>query len=132
MLDFNQSQSTAVVRTGAGSRDFFGTAYGQIGGKYDGFQFGEGTVSFDDTLLLIEPDAAWQYDVEQKKRIVVPPPEGEKADPAATATVAVTTAADPGKKPTGRRPGGRPEGEDVPRRRRGQRGARQVEAEHHR
>ena len=77
----------AVVRTGAGSRDFFGTAYGQTDGKYDGFQFGEGDVSFDDTLLLIEPDAARQYAIEQKKLVVVSPPDGGKADPSATATV---------------------------------------------
>ena len=48
----------AVVRTGAASKDFFGTAYGETDGKYDGFQFGDGGVSFDDTLLLIEPEAA--------------------------------------------------------------------------
>ena len=40
----------AVVRTGASSRDFFGTAYGFENGKYEGFSFGTGGVSFDDTL----------------------------------------------------------------------------------
>ena len=52
----------SAVRSGAGSRDFFGTAYGEAGGKFDGFQFGDGDVSVDDTLLLIEPEAAKQYD----------------------------------------------------------------------
>ena len=59
----------AVIRTGAASRDFFGTAYGQADGKFDGFLFGDGGVSFDDTLLLIEPEAASQYATEQKKLI---------------------------------------------------------------
>lgn len=70
---------STVVRTGAASRDFFGTAYGQSGGKYDGFQIGEGAVSFDDTLLLIEPEYAKQYAVEQQKLVVVPPPEVEQS-----------------------------------------------------
>ena len=52
----------AAVRTGASSRDFFGTAYGQADGKFDGFQFGQGSVSFDDTLLLIEPEYATAYE----------------------------------------------------------------------
>src|SRR5690606_19989082 len=52
----------AAVRTGASSCDFFGTAYGQADGKYDGFQLGQGSVSFDDTLLLIEPEHAVAYE----------------------------------------------------------------------
>ena len=49
-------------------------------GKYDGFEFGAGAVSFDNTLLLIEPGAAKQYAIEQKKLIVVLPPEaGDEA-----------------------------------------------------
>lgn len=69
---------SAVVRTGAGSKDFFGTAYGHTDGKYDGFQFGDGDISFNDTLLLIEPETATQYAIEQKKLIVALPPESEK------------------------------------------------------
>lgn len=46
---------------GAGSRDFFGTAYGQHEGKFDGFKFGDADVQLDDTLLLIEPEAAKAY-----------------------------------------------------------------------
>ncbi len=67
----------AVVRTGGASRDFFGTAYSQDGGKYEGFQFGDGSVSLDDTLLLIDPEVAKQYTIEQKKLIVAKPPEGD-------------------------------------------------------
>ncbi len=54
-----------AVRTGAASRDFFGTAYGQKDGKFDGFQLGGGSVQVDDTLLLIEPEAAVQYEASQ-------------------------------------------------------------------
>ena len=63
----------AAVRSGATSRDFFGTAYGEAGGNYGGFQFG-GAVSVDDTLLLIEPEAAKQYDLAQKVVVVPDPP----------------------------------------------------------
>lgn len=65
----------SAVRSGAGTRDFFGTAYGEAGGKFNGFQFGDGDVSVDDTLLLIEPEAAKQYAIAQKTMIVVDPPE---------------------------------------------------------
>jgi hypothetical protein len=51
----------AIVK-GAGSRDFFGTAYGQHEGKFDGFKFGDANVQLDDTLLLIEPGAANAYE----------------------------------------------------------------------
>lgn len=68
----------AVVRAGATSHDFFGIAYGQTDAKYDGFQFGFGNVSFDATLLLIEPEVAKQYAIEQKKlKVVVPPGSGK-------------------------------------------------------
>jgi hypothetical protein len=50
----------AIVK-GAGSRDFFGTAYGEHEGKFDGFKLGDANVQLDDTLLLIEPDAAVRY-----------------------------------------------------------------------
>jgi predicted AAA+ superfamily ATPase len=51
----------AIVK-GAGSRDFFGTAYGQQEGKFDGFKLGDTNVQLDDTLLLIEPEAAKAYE----------------------------------------------------------------------
>lgn len=60
----------AIVK-GAGSRDFFGTAYGQHEGKFDGFKLGDANVQLDDTLLLIDPDAAMAY--EDANRPVEPP-----------------------------------------------------------
>ena len=51
----------AIVK-GAASKDFFGTAYGYHDGKYDGFKLGDANVQLDDTLLLIEPEAARQYE----------------------------------------------------------------------
>jgi predicted AAA+ superfamily ATPase len=57
----NRDSLTQAIRTGVASADFFGTAYGQEGDKYTGFQIGEGNVQFDDTLLLIEPNAASDY-----------------------------------------------------------------------
>ena len=54
--------SQAIVK-GAGTRDFFGTAYGEHDGKYDGFKVGDSNVQFDDTLLLIEPEMAKAYEV---------------------------------------------------------------------
>ncbi|HBI42788.1 MAG TPA: hypothetical protein DDY78_08010 [Planctomycetales bacterium] len=60
----------SAVRSGAGSQDFFGTAYGESGGKFEGFQFGDGNVSVNETLLLIEPEAAKEYAVVQKKALV--------------------------------------------------------------
>jgi hypothetical protein len=51
-----------AIRAGAASRDFFGTAYGRSGEVFDGFQLGGGNVIFDDTLLLIEPEAAAAYE----------------------------------------------------------------------
>jgi len=53
-----------AILAGAASRDFFGTAYGQHDGKFDGFKFGEAIVQVDDTLLLIDPEVAKKYVVE--------------------------------------------------------------------
>ena len=53
----------AVVK-GAGTRDFFGTAYGQSGDTHEGFKFGDSNVQFDDTLLLIDPEKThrkWRF-----------------------------------------------------------------------
>ncbi|MBI4322294.1 MAG: ATP-binding protein [Chloroflexi bacterium] len=58
-----------AIATGAASRDFFGTAYGQHEGRFDGFKLGVANVQLDDTLLLIEPEAAQRYEAAQ-----VPPP----------------------------------------------------------
>jgi uncharacterized protein len=51
----------AIVK-GANTRDFFGTAYGEHDGTYDGFKFADANVQLDDTLLLIEPEAAKAYE----------------------------------------------------------------------
>jgi hypothetical protein len=54
-------------------------------------------VSFDDTLLLIEPEVAKQYAIEQKKlKVVVPPGSGKIAGTETESTMAVV---EPGKKP---------------------------------
>jgi predicted AAA+ superfamily ATPase len=50
-----------TIQKGAASQDFFGTAYGEHEGKYDGFVIGDANVQLDDTLLLIEPGAAAEY-----------------------------------------------------------------------
>jgi hypothetical protein len=52
-----------AIHTGAASTDFFGTAIGEATGRLEGFIFGKGQVQFDDTLLLIEPEAAKSYAV---------------------------------------------------------------------
>ena len=58
----NRDVLAQAIRSGAASRDFFGTAYGQSGSTFDGFQLGSGNVIFDDTLLLIEPTVAASYE----------------------------------------------------------------------
>ncbi|HCF58548.1 MAG TPA: hypothetical protein DFS52_11210, partial [Myxococcales bacterium] len=50
-----------VILVGAGSEDFFGTAYGQQGERLEGFKLGDANVQLDGTLLLIEPGAAKAY-----------------------------------------------------------------------
>ncbi len=83
----------SAVRTGASSRDFYGTAYGHTDGKYDGFAFGDGDISFNDTLLLIEPEVATQYDIDLKKLIVVDAPEtsGSQVEPLPQTTTIPTS-----------------------------------------
>jgi hypothetical protein len=67
-----------AIRSGTASRDFFGTAYGQDGETFEGFQFGGGDVVFDDTLLLIEPEAARAYEEAHRPASPTPRPEPEK------------------------------------------------------
>lgn len=51
-----------TISAGVNSRDFFGVAYGQEEGRYQGFHFTENTsVIFDESLLLIEPKAASEF-----------------------------------------------------------------------
>jgi hypothetical protein len=52
----------AIVK-GAGTRDFFGTAYSQSNEKFEGFKIGDANVQLDDTLLLIDPVAANAYEI---------------------------------------------------------------------
>jgi len=59
----NRDVLSQAVYSGAASRDFFATAYGRNGDKFEGFHFGDGNIQFDDTLLLIEPEAALAYEV---------------------------------------------------------------------
>lgn len=50
-----------TVQAGAESRDFFGLAQGKEENRYIGFSFGERTLVFLDTVLLIEPSVAKAY-----------------------------------------------------------------------
>jgi predicted AAA+ superfamily ATPase len=61
-----------VLATGAEAADFFGVAYGQVGDKFEGFRLGATSVQLDDTLLLIEPEAAKAYQEAQAKPQVPP------------------------------------------------------------
>ncbi len=62
----NRSVLEQAIVSGAATRDFFGTAYGEHDGVYTGFQLGNAYVQLDDTLLLIEPAAAAAYEERQK------------------------------------------------------------------
>ncbi|MBP6807256.1 MAG: hypothetical protein KA125_03075, partial [Chromatiaceae bacterium] len=75
----NRDVLAQAIGSGAASRDFFGTAYGQSGGKFEGFQLGGGDVVFDDTLLLIEPEAAKAY--EEANRLAPPQPHPHPEPP---------------------------------------------------
>lgn len=50
-----------AILKGAGTPEFFGTAYGQNGDLYEGFHLGDGNIQVDKTLLLIDPEAAKAY-----------------------------------------------------------------------
>lgn len=67
----------AIIK-GAGSRDFFGTAYSQYEGKYDGFKLGDANIQLDDTLMLIELEAAKKYeaDLAAQAAAAAPTPPG--------------------------------------------------------
>lgn len=66
----------AIIK-GAGSQDFFGTAFGESDGRLEGFQFGTGNVQVDDTLLLIEAEAAKAY---AASLVAAPPVEPKLTD----------------------------------------------------
>lgn len=76
----NRDVLLQAIRSGAASRDFFGTAYGQDGETFEGFQFGGGNVVFDDTLLLIEPEAAKAYEKAHRPPPEVPGPGPDKPE----------------------------------------------------
>lgn len=79
----DRSVMAQAVTKGAGTKDFFGTAYGEHEGKYDGFKLGDSNVQFDDTLLLIEPTVAQAYETAHSR------PAGPVATPGAPLAVPV-------------------------------------------
>ncbi len=97
-------QPRAPEAAHGGTRDFFGTAYGQSGDNFEGFRLGDANIQFDDTLLLIEPDAAKAYEIAHLR--VIPagptPPGPVLTGPTPTGTVT------PGPKPFELTPGPTP------------------------
>lgn len=75
----NRDVLAQAILKGAASRDFFGTAYGQHDGKFDGFKLGDPNVQLDETLLLVEPEAAQQYEAALKASL--PPGAGDPPQP---------------------------------------------------
>lgn len=71
----NRDVFGSAIRAGMASEDFFGAAYGQEGGKYEGFRFGGGgdEVVIEDALVLIEPGEARRYASGLKQPEVVGP-----------------------------------------------------------
>ena len=71
-----------TLAAGAGSRDFFGFAYGRDGDRYLGFHFGKATSPIlDDSLVLVEPKEAERFDAilaaeEAARRAATTPTEG--------------------------------------------------------
>jgi hypothetical protein len=70
-----------AISKGANTKDFFGTAYGQTGDVFEGFGFGEANVQFDDTLLLIAPEAAKEYQTALPEDLKPTPGFGDGATP---------------------------------------------------
>jgi len=73
----------AIVK-GAGSKDFYGTAYGFYEGKYEGFKFGDANVQLDETLLLIEPGTARKYEEEHAPKPPILPVPGKLGEETST------------------------------------------------
>ena len=72
----NRNVLEVAIQKGAGSLDFFGTAYGIQGDEFEGFHLGGGMAQLDDTLLLLEPAAAAAYQEKMKHgEVVARPPE---------------------------------------------------------
>lgn len=57
----NRSVFDQAIKMGTVSRDFFGTAYGEKEGGFEGFKWGDSNIQIDDTLLLIAPGAAKDF-----------------------------------------------------------------------
>jgi hypothetical protein len=55
---------------GAASRDFFGTAYSQLEGAFEGFKLGDSHIQLNDTLLLIDIDVAKKYEADQAAKSI--------------------------------------------------------------
>ncbi len=71
----------AIVK-GAGTRDFFATAYAQTGEAFEGFKFGDANIQFDDTLLLIAPEAGQAYETAlAAKAATLPTPTAPSVPP---------------------------------------------------
>lgn len=83
-----------AIRVGSASRDFFGTAYGQSGDRFEGFQLGSGNIVFDETLLLIHPEAASTFEEANRATVI----------PAAPAPTPYGAAPPQGPQPTAIRP----------------------------
>lgn len=75
----------AIVK-GAGSKDFYGTAYGLYEGVYEGFKFGDANVQLDDTLLLIEPGTARKYEEEHTQKPQIAPLPGKLGEEPSTSS----------------------------------------------
>jgi predicted AAA+ superfamily ATPase len=84
-----------AIREGAKSRDYFGTAYGQAGDTFEGFQFGDPNVQLNDTLLLIEPAAAGAYEESHPPEKIGPGPRLPTPTPTRVGSPTPTATKDP-------------------------------------
>jgi uncharacterized protein len=75
----------AIVK-GASTKDFFATAYAQNGDVFEGFKFGDANVQLDDTLLLIDPDAAKSYETALAAKAAAAAATGSGASASTTPT----------------------------------------------
>jgi hypothetical protein len=97
-----------TISAGASSRDFFGLAYGESEGRYQGFQFAHSTsVIFDSSLLLIEPKAADEFankllaeEAERQAKIKATTGEQGTPTPSATSSTSQTSSVGVASTPT--------------------------------
>ena len=76
----DESVFQRALAEGAASRDFFGLAYGKEGDKYLGFMFGGGSPIFDNSLLLIEPAVAIEYEAKTRPEPPMPLVPGDEEE----------------------------------------------------